>query len=142
MSVQRWGSIIHECRCEYVFVQGGYMKKRDSLVLRNSDGKEKWDKPIVNTDKTEDYYKVLPDKRLFDMARVILIEEDDAYVIIKNIWKYDENDLRKCRKLNGELFNVEDIEFVKVGARDYTGMRMAVEGDIPSNIIIKDIFDL
>ncbi len=118
------------------------MKKRDSLVLRNSDGKEKWDKPIVNTDKTEDYYKVLPDKRLFDMARVILIEEDDAYVIIKNIWKYDENDLRKCRKLNGELFNVEDIEFVKVGARDYTGRRMVVEGDIPSNIIIKDIFDL
>lgn len=117
------------------------MRKKESLVLRNSDGAEKWDKPIVNTHRADDYYRAMPDKRLFDLARVVLVEEDDAYVVIKNIWKFDENDIRKCRKLDGEFFEIKDIEFVKVGARDYARKRMIVEGDLPSNIIIKNIYE-
>lgn len=114
------------------------MEKKDYFVIRNSDGEEKWDKPVLVTDKIDDYYRALPDKRLFDMARVVLIESKDAYIVIKNIWKYDE-DMKKCRNLDGELFSVEDIEYIKVGARDYARKRIIMEEDIPSNIIIRDI---
>ena len=117
-------------------------KTREAIILRNCDGEEKWDKPIVtakNDEAIDGYYRRLPDKRLFDMPRVILIEEAEQYVVIKNIWKYDESDMKKCRDMKGRYFDVEDIEFVKVGPYDYANKRMILEGEMPSNIIIKDM---
>jgi len=113
-----------------------------SLILRNSDGEDKWDKIIVGANSPEqidEYYRRLPDKRLFDIARVVLIEESDSYVVIKNIWKYEDEDIIKCRDLKGRYFEIKDIEFVKVFPRDYVNKRMLQEDDIPSNIIIMDL---
>ena len=119
--------------------------KREAIILRNSDGEEKWDKPIVaaaDDEAVDVYYRKLPDKRLFDMPRVVLIEETERYVVIKNIWKYDDLDMKKCRDMKGRYFDVEDIEFIKVRPFDYSNKRMLVEGDVPSNIIIKDLANL
>ncbi len=117
-------------------------KDREAIILRNSDGEEKWDKPIVaaaSDEAVDVYYRKLPDKRLFDMPRVILIEEAEQYVVIKNIWKYDDMSMKKCRDMKGRYFDVEDIEFIKVRPYDYAKKRMLMEGDVPSNIIIKDL---
>ncbi len=116
-------------------------KDREAIILRNSDGEEKWDKPIVaaSDEAVDAYYRKLPDKRLFDIPRVILIEEAEQYVVIKNIWKYDDMSMKKCRDLKGRYFDVEDIEFIKVRPYDYAKKRMLMEGDVPSNIIIKDL---
>lgn len=113
--------------------------KGESLVIRNSDNEKKWDKPVVVPDSIENYYKILPDKRLFDMAKVVLVEEEDRYVLIKNIWKYTK-DMKMCRNLSGRLFNVEDIEFIKVRARDFVCKYDIQKEDIPQNIIICNIF--
>ena len=118
---------------------GVFMEKKDYFVIRNSDGDEKWDKPIIIAEDIDEYYKRLPDKRLFDIPRVVLVEEEDAYVLIKNNWKYDDLDMKKCRNVKGRLFVVEDIEYLKVGARDYANIRMVTEEDLPSNIVIRDI---
>lgn len=118
---------------------GVFMEKKDYFVIRNSDGDEKWDKPIIVAEDIDEYYKRLPDKRLFDIPRVVLVEEEDAYVLIKNNWKYDDLDMKKCRNVKGRLFVVEDIEYLKVGARDYANIRMVTEEDLPSNIVIRDI---
>ena len=126
-------------KLELHIVLGAFMDKKDYFVIRNSDGADKWDKPIVVATNIEEYYIALPDKRLFDIPRVVLVEEEEAYVLIKNNWKYDDNDLKKCRNVKGHLFVVEDIEYIKVGARDYAKIRMVTEDDIPSNIIIRNI---
>lgn len=118
---------------------GVFMEKKDYFVIRNSDGEDKWDKPIIVAEDIDEYYKRLPDKRLFDIPRVVLVEEEDAYVLIKNNWKYDDLDMKKCRNVKGRLFVVEDIEYLKVGARDYANIRMVTEEDLPSNIVIRDI---
>ena len=115
------------------------MEKKDYFVIRNSDGADKWDKPVIVADNIEDYYKMLPDKRLYDLPAVVLVEEDEAYVLIKNNWKFDDNDMKKCRNVKGHLFNVEDIEYLKVGARDYAQIRMVTEEDLPRNIIVRNI---
>ena len=115
------------------------MEKKGYFVIRNSDGDEKWDKPIVVAENIEEYYIALPDKRLFDIPMVVLVEEEEAYVLIKNNWKYDELDMKKCRNVKGHLFVVEDIEYIKVGARDYAKIRMVTEADLPSNIVIRNI---
>ena len=60
------------------------MEKKDYFVIRNSDGEDKWDKPIIVAEDIDEYYKRLPDKRLFDIPRVVLVEEAEAYVLIKN----------------------------------------------------------
>ena len=60
------------------------MDKKDYFVIRNSDGADKWDKPIVVATNIEEYYIALPDKRLFDIPRVVLVEEEEVYVLIKN----------------------------------------------------------
>ena len=117
---------------------GCTMDNKEYFVIRNSDGEKKWDKPIVVSNNIEDYYKALPDKRLYDIPMVVLIEEKDAYVLVKNNWKYDEEDMKKCRNVKGKLFVVEDIEYIKVGARDYVNRRMIAEEDIPTNIVIRN----
>lgn len=117
-------------------------KKSEAIILRNSDGEDKWDKPVVaatDEETVDAYYRRMPDKRLFDMPRVILIEEDEHYVVIKNIWKYDEMNLKKCRDMKGKYFDVEEIEFIKVGPYDYASKRMILEEELPSNIIIKEL---
>ena len=117
-------------------------KKKQAIILRNSDGDDKWDKQVVTAideETIDNYYRRLPDKRLFDMPRVILIEEDKQYVVIKNIWKYDGLDMKKCRDMKGRYFDVEEIEFVKVGAYDYASKRVILEEELPSNIIIKGL---
>ena len=115
------------------------MENKDYFVIRNSDGDKKWDKPIIVAENIEEYYVALPDKRLFDIPRVVLVEEEEAYVLIKNNWKYDDLDMKKCRNVKGHLFVVEDIEYIKVGARDYAKVRMITEEDLPSNIVIRNI---
>ena len=77
-------------------VLGVFMEKKDYFVIRNSDGEDKWDKPIVIATNIDEYYVALPDKRLFDIPRVVLVEEEDAYVLIKNNWKYDDNDMKNA----------------------------------------------
>ena len=119
--------------------KGVFMEKKDYFVIRNSDGEDKWDKPIIVAEDIDEYYKRLPDKRLFDIPRVVLVEEAEAYVLIKNNWKYDDLDMKKCRNVKGRLFVVEDIEYLKVGARDYANIRMITDDDIPMNIVIRNI---
>ena len=47
--------------------------------------------------------------------------------------------MKKCRNVKGRLFVVEDIEYLKVGARDYANIRMITDDDIPMNIVIRNI---
>ena len=58
------------------------MENKDYFVIRNSDGADKWDKPIVVATNIEEYYIALPDKRLFDIPRVVLVEEEEAYMMV------------------------------------------------------------
>lgn len=102
------------------------------FIIRNGD--DKWDKPIVVADNVDDYYRKLKDKRLFNIPYVVMIEETDNYILIKNSWKYDDKNMMLCRDLNGSLFNVLDIEYVKVKESYY--LKFAQIEDINRHIII------
>ena len=69
------------------------------------------------------------------MAYVLMVEEEDAYVLIKNMWKYDDSDMKKCRNFNGDKFTVEDIEYLIVGERDY--LNLDDLRDVPKHLVIR-----
>ena len=105
----------------------------NGFTLRNTNGN--WNKPVVVPDNIDTYYRRLVDKRLFDMAYVLMVEEEDAYVLIKNMWKYDDSDMKICRNFNGDKFTVEDIEFLIVGERDY--LNLDDLRDVPKHLVIR-----
>ena len=103
----------------------------ECLYAKHRD--EEWDKPIEVAAHPDEYYRKLIDKYLYEYCYVILVEEQDRYVLIKNMWKYDE-DIKKCRNFNGILFNVEDIEYIRIKGNEY--INMLNKEDIPKHIII------
>ena len=94
---------------------------------------EEWDKPIVVAENPDTYYRKLKDKYLFENCYVILVEEEEQYVLIKNIWKYDD-DMKKCRNFNGMLFDVTDIEYVRIKGNEF--IKVLDKDIIPKHIII------
>lgn len=110
------------------------MSDNKNISIRNNDD-EKWDKPIIEAKNPSDYYKAMLDKRIFYTADVILVEEPEQYTLIKNKWKYD-TDRKKCRDFQGESFNVEDIEYIKVRENEYLSIDN-IEELLPRNIIIR-----
>lgn len=104
------------------------------ISIRNTDT-EKWDKPIIEAENPDDYYRAMLDKRIFYTADVILVEEPEQYTLIKNKWKYATN-RKKCRDIKGESFNVEDMEYAKIRENEYLNMDN-IEEVLPRNIIIK-----
>lgn len=52
------------------------------ISIRNTDT-EKWDKPIIEAENPDDYYRAMLDKRIFYTADVILVEEPEQYTLIK-----------------------------------------------------------
>jgi hypothetical protein len=99
--------------------------------------KIEWDKLIVVAKSIDKYYRKIFDKRIYDCANVILMEEDKQYVLIKNIWKYGNN-YRKCKNLLGEEFDIEDIKFMRIRPGDYRNV-VNIKDELPKNIIIKCI---
>lgn len=108
---------------------GKYMN--DYLYAKYSE--EEWDKPIEVAEDPEYYYRELKDKYLYEHCYVILVEEENRYVLIKNIWRYD-SDMKKCRNFNGVLFEVKDIEYVRIKGNEY--VRVLNKDNIPKHIII------
>ena len=105
-----------------------------NISIRNTDN-EKWDKPIIEATNPRDYYKAMIDKRIYENADVLLIEEAEQYTLLKNKWKYD-TDKKKCRDFLGESFNVEDMEYIKIRENDYLNIS-DIEDVLPKNIIIR-----
>lgn len=104
----------------------------------NIKADDKWDKPIVVAKSIDNYYRKISDKRIFQYANVILVEEENEYILIKNLWKYD-TDFTKCRNLLGREFNVRDIEFIKIRQGDYHDV-VNIEEELPKHIIIKNFW--
>lgn len=103
------------------------------FTLRKEDGK--FPKPIIIAEDIDEFYRSLVDKRLFNHAYVLMIEREDTYILIKNMWKYDDSDMKKCRNLNGDIFTVEDIEYLIVGERDY--LQQSDLSDVPKHLVIR-----